>query len=262
MGARYYAPCIGRFTSRDPSGFGSGPNVYAYCLCDPIDFFDLNGCDPWETIANFVRGLGLTPEDRLRNGFAKAASLYGAYQRGDWGSLVHDALGPLAMGWDLAQAVDDWGYAEGQNESHKISADDLFDARFNAAVHIGSTALALGAPFFGGEGAAAAEVGGDLTLYRAASQTELADIEATGGFRLGPNSISNGKWFAEDPSHAAAWGEWFSSQEGGAPYSVVQSSLPESIAREMIRNPRFVGIGPARFAAKEHFPHFGPIRKH
>ena len=43
-GARYYAPDLGRFISRDPSGFDFGPNVYAYCDDDPINFFDATGC--------------------------------------------------------------------------------------------------------------------------------------------------------------------------------------------------------------------------
>ncbi len=54
MGARYYAPALGRFISRDPSGFASGPNLYAYCLGDPVNFFDPTGSAP---VPQWVRNL-------------------------------------------------------------------------------------------------------------------------------------------------------------------------------------------------------------
>jgi RHS repeat-associated protein len=44
-GARYYAPSIGRFISRDPAGLSAGPNVYAYCGDDPVDVFDATGLE-------------------------------------------------------------------------------------------------------------------------------------------------------------------------------------------------------------------------
>jgi RHS repeat-associated protein len=44
--ARYYNPTIGRFISEDPMGFaGSGPDLYAYAVDDPIDFNDPFGLD-------------------------------------------------------------------------------------------------------------------------------------------------------------------------------------------------------------------------
>jgi len=39
-GAGYYAPDLGRFIRQDPSGFDFGPNVYANCDDDPINFFE------------------------------------------------------------------------------------------------------------------------------------------------------------------------------------------------------------------------------
>jgi RHS repeat-associated protein len=38
--ARYYSPTTMRFLSEDPSGFGAGPNFYAYTGDNPIDFDD------------------------------------------------------------------------------------------------------------------------------------------------------------------------------------------------------------------------------
>ena len=47
-GARWYAPCIGRFTSRDPIGFAGGINLYGYCAGDPVNDADPSGCSPDE----------------------------------------------------------------------------------------------------------------------------------------------------------------------------------------------------------------------
>jgi hypothetical protein len=37
---RYYDPVIGRYISRDPAGYGDGPNVYLYVHNNPINFID------------------------------------------------------------------------------------------------------------------------------------------------------------------------------------------------------------------------------
>ncbi|KAF5629910.1 insecticidal toxin complex [Fusarium tjaetaba] len=42
-GARYYASWIGRWLSPDPAGTVDGPNIYAYCTNDPINFVDSEG---------------------------------------------------------------------------------------------------------------------------------------------------------------------------------------------------------------------------
>ncbi|NLT49325.1 MAG: RHS repeat-associated core domain-containing protein, partial [Ignavibacteria bacterium] len=44
FGARDYDPEIGRWTAKDPIGFGGGQsNFYEYCLNDPINAVDVNG---------------------------------------------------------------------------------------------------------------------------------------------------------------------------------------------------------------------------
>lgn len=42
-GARYYAAWLGRWASADPLGLVAGPNVYAYCRCNPIILHDPSG---------------------------------------------------------------------------------------------------------------------------------------------------------------------------------------------------------------------------
>jgi RHS repeat-associated protein len=43
LGHRYYDPSTGRFLTRDP--IKDGPNWYAYCLNDPVNWADPNGLD-------------------------------------------------------------------------------------------------------------------------------------------------------------------------------------------------------------------------
>lgn len=45
FGARYYAAWLGRWTSSDPAGFVSGPNLFKYCSNNPVMFHDPNGCE-------------------------------------------------------------------------------------------------------------------------------------------------------------------------------------------------------------------------
>ena len=41
--ARFYDPTLGRFTQRDPIGFGDGMNQYEYVKSDPINYVDVDG---------------------------------------------------------------------------------------------------------------------------------------------------------------------------------------------------------------------------
>jgi len=43
FGARYYDPRIGRFITQDPTGMADGPNLYIYCLNNPVNFIDAWG---------------------------------------------------------------------------------------------------------------------------------------------------------------------------------------------------------------------------
>ncbi len=50
FGARDYDPSVGRWTCKDPIGLGDGPNVYAYCGNDPVNYIDPNGDVSFDTV--------------------------------------------------------------------------------------------------------------------------------------------------------------------------------------------------------------------
>ncbi len=43
FGRRYYDPTVGKWLTQDPLGLKAGPNLYAYCLNNPLTNFDLYG---------------------------------------------------------------------------------------------------------------------------------------------------------------------------------------------------------------------------
>jgi RHS repeat-associated protein len=107
MGARCYAPNLGRFLSRDPSGFGSGPNLYAYCADDPVNLMDLDGCE-FDPIGWYMGGMGgfsNLVDDYLLGGstkaFGDAAGRYDAGKASPTEVLVSAAI----WGVNLASAA-------------------------------------------------------------------------------------------------------------------------------------------------------------
>ena len=85
--ARWYDPALGRFISPDPLGFVDGPNPYAYCAGDPVNFVD-----PW----------GLCAEGgylRVESGFGPFGYYYP--NRPTWyNGLYSDVSNSLAWGFN------------------------------------------------------------------------------------------------------------------------------------------------------------------
>ena len=83
FGHRYYDSELGRFVTRDPSGYPDGPNNYLYCNNNPI---------------NFIDPLGLGEADKRRNlaGRAADAVLYGL-AGGNAGATLRTAQSMVGM---------------------------------------------------------------------------------------------------------------------------------------------------------------------
>lgn len=56
LGHRYYDPYRARFLTRDPIGYGGGPNLYTFCNDDPVNESDPSGYgyEPFDKIADFA----------------------------------------------------------------------------------------------------------------------------------------------------------------------------------------------------------------
>jgi hypothetical protein len=82
------------------------------------------------------------------------------------------------------------------------------------------------------------------TLYRAVSFAEFIQLTQTGRFEIVGGSVE-GKYFAENMTDAAAWGNLLF---GASNFRIVEVILPTSIAAALFRIEPLDGIGPARFA--------------
>jgi hypothetical protein len=86
-----------------------------------------------------------------------------------------------------------------------------------------------------------------VTLYRVMCEVEFQRIMKTGHFGIVPGSLQ-GKWFAERPEHAAAWGVLFETWLSIPHRRIVKVEIDVVIADRLFRLENLDGIGPARFA--------------
>ena len=105
FGARYYDPEIGRFITQDPTGMIDGPNLYAYCRNNPVNFSDPYGY--WYIDINIsfgMWGIGVTGGIMFApKGVYKYVGL-GVMTPGPGGSLTFSKDDP-AEGWNAALQV-------------------------------------------------------------------------------------------------------------------------------------------------------------
>ena len=129
MGARWYAPCVGRFISRDPSGWSNGANLYGFCMGDPVDFFDPNGCDAQSRLNQFWKLVH--DADKINQKF------------GQFGCP------PLHTLSEAHDAFENWGTAAGNT---KVSAHDTKVAAAYAGAHFADAVMAFAGPALGALG--------------------------------------------------------------------------------------------------------------
>lgn len=135
MGVRDYAPTLGRFISRDPSGYAGGVIVYAYCIGDPINFYDPDG-----ECLNIIIGAGIgAAVGGATDGFiaylggARGSELGWAIARGAGKGAISGALtgalGPAAgacTSWGMAAGV---GAASGMIENIIEQGYNVYDGK-------------------------------------------------------------------------------------------------------------------------------------
>ena len=146
-------------------------------------------------------------------------------------------------GWAFAGTA--WKYlgAEGISQVYDKGLDGASGAdKFSAGLEL--LAVLPGAKLLGEAGIAAKET---TTLYRAVTQAELKQIQKTGTFEAGANSLG-GKWFAETADHARQWGNVMN---GKGASTILEVQLPRSQADQLMRMERLDGIGPARYGELE-----------
>ncbi|KAH6850568.1 hypothetical protein B0I37DRAFT_428776 [Chaetomium sp. MPI-CAGE-AT-0009] len=102
-GARYYAPWLGRWTSADPGGgMDDGPNLYQYCLSNPVHHTDGNGGSPESGPPEWLRDIykGMDAQEWF---FEKIAAAEAA-QKEIWiGSWLNEEL---KEGWEALKRFD------------------------------------------------------------------------------------------------------------------------------------------------------------
>ena len=211
--ARFYSPVFRRFLSEDPAGFTGGINLYAYTAGDPVNFMDPFGLGRQLTgmqqglvnVLNAMAGVLSPLRLLMMDGFA---------ERGDYqGSLAHFAsLGSSSF-----------------NPARAVFNDDL-SINYRGAGSVISM-LAMGAVL---ENPSLFAARSGSTLYRAVGPAELADIKATGALRnLGS---AEGKYFTTSGEAAASYAKQAVNGFGDAPYTIIQTRVPNSI---------FNGLSPA-----------------
>lgn len=92
FGARYYDSRIGRFITRDPSGMSDGPNLYLYCLNNPVNAVDLWGLDTYYVSYELVdprhRPTGVYASHSFiattNNGVVTDTFSWGLSRKGEW----------------------------------------------------------------------------------------------------------------------------------------------------------------------------------
>jgi RHS repeat-associated protein len=105
FGARDYDPETGRWTAKDPIGFGGGdPDLYVYVKDDPLNWFDPSGrcSEKSETTISNAGGVVFTIATGLISlpvGIAGTLGYFGGQVLADY-TDIDDSIGSLLLAWD------------------------------------------------------------------------------------------------------------------------------------------------------------------
>jgi RHS repeat-associated protein len=256
--ARDYDPATAQFLTVDPL-VDTTNQPYAYVTDDPLAATDALGLCPvnggpnvpdctaadYDPILNVLPWLASSQASDVSYGLTHGVT-------GD----VSSALVGLGDGasFGLTATLTQALYPEADCE---IRSNAGFYYSGQLAGAIGSTVATAGIGV-AGEGAAATQeaaqgVEDSVSLYRSVGQGELDDLQSTGVFRAGANSLE-GKFFAESQEDAEAWGSALNNDAG-----VVRADVPKSIADTLTRFANLDGIGPARFVEPDQLERFNRV---
>ena len=145
-GRRYYDPEIGRYTTRDPIGYGDGLNVYLSVHNNPINFMDPLGLNENETTKRIRRTKeifeGLV-EDAKHDVEGRRADLAKAVARKDESrAWLRELVGESRAACKKHLETGDWDYAKQVNRLDKEWKEEfkrynaLLDAEFQAKIEL------------------------------------------------------------------------------------------------------------------------------
>jgi len=168
FGARYYDPRIGRFITPDPLGMVDGPNVYLYCLNDPVNLVDLWGLCQKSWWDRYLY------ESVLPGPYGQPMSEWNVYGPSSWGNPMQYT--EEAGGWWM------WGerITVGISATAAISAGTLIGLEATGISNIGSAEVGW--------------KGGEITLTRPGAQTPDWRFNPLGHYHRRPGIGQHRPW--------------------------------------------------------------------
>ena len=170
FGARDYDPQVGRWSTKDPIGFGGGLNHYVYATSDPINYRDENGL--W--IVNAIGGV-----------VGVVSGAYGAYVGGGSATDIvsaavmggaFGAISPMTATRGLFRNMAVAGAFSGAENLMGQSLSNISKHGFDFSCYQWNGGAAIGASI---GGALAGPLSGSLGASNAASQVSTMPMAAT-----------------------------------------------------------------------------------
>jgi len=138
VGARYYDPQVGRFTSRDAV---LGEHPYLYCEHEPVNSVDPSGNLPtWEDVKRWGRGAGDWIKEHGQTILKGVGTVIGVVT----GIKIAEEVYIVYVDWDcsnrMRDMLRDWGHAEKHPELQELINYHIRDAMRDTGRLVGDAA--------------------------------------------------------------------------------------------------------------------------